>query len=140
MYFVRCKTEREIYLLFLLNDKNKQNNLLYENRLFLFVLRADHFLTLNLMVSTDGVQIEASIVLVLSRNNLKPLRNRSSVLSSTILIPSDSVNYCWSRLWTVASVTCKGKGPKGQMNVLSTSALQIKNNAMQVILKRMFIM
>ena len=137
MYFVRCKTEREIYLLFLLNDKNKQNNLLYENRLFLFVLRADHFLTLNLMVSTDGVQIEASIVLVLSRNNLKPLRNRSSVLSSTILIPSDSVNYCWSRLWTVASVTCKGKG---QMNVLSTSALQIKNNAMQVILKRMFIM
>ena len=74
MYFVRCKTEREIYLLFLLNDKNKQNNLLYENRLFLFVLRVDHFLTLNLMVSTDGVQIEASIVLVLSRNNLKPLR------------------------------------------------------------------
>ena len=139
MYFVRCKTEREIYLLFLLNDKNKQNNLLYENRLFLFVLRADHFLTLNLMVSTDGVQIEASIVLVLSRNNLKPLRNRSSVLSSTILILSDShsVSYCWS-LWTVVSfVTCKGKG---QMNVLSTSALQIKNNAMQVILKRMFIM
>lgn len=103
MYFVRCKTEREIYLLFLLNDKNKQNNLLYENRLFLFVLRADHFLTLNLMVSTDGVQIEASIVLVLSRNNLKPLRNRSSVLSSTILIPSDSVNYCWS----LKSVDCR---------------------------------
>ena len=71
--------EGNLFIIFTINDKNKQNNLLYENRLFLFVLRADHFLTLNLMVSTDGVQIEASIVLVLSRNNLKPLRNRSSV-------------------------------------------------------------